>query len=428
MVKITENKFYTENKKIERITSPQKVFIPLIQHIGKTCNTLLVKPQDNVLAGQLIATSQAQLFSPIHSSISGKVISVDSYPHPILGKCLAIVIENDHQSKVSPEILTKANLKILDTITPEQIRKKIFDAGIVGLGGASFPSHIKLTPPKPITTLIINIAECEPYLTGDSQLAEEKTKEIFLGIDAIKKCLDAKEVIIAIESNKHKAINAINNYIGNKNYSVKILKPDYPQGGEKQLIKNILKKEVPSGKLPFDVGVTVQNVATVYAIYEAIYLNKPLYERVVTITGSCIANPQNLLVPIGTPISDLIQFCSPITEQPKKIIIGGPMMGIAQYTDAVPVIKSTTGVILLNEKETKTTEEQNCIRCGACVNNCPMNLMPCLINLASEKSMWDKTKEYSALDCIECGSCNYVCSSNRKIVQSIKRAKLEVTK
>lgn len=428
MVKITENKFYTENRKIERIAPPQKVFIPLIQHIGKICNTLLIKPQDNVVTGQLLAITQAQLFSPIHSSISGKVLSVDSYPHPLLGKCLAIVIENDNKSKFSPEISAKADLKIIDSITPEQIRKKIFDAGIVGLGGASFPTHIKLTPPKPITTLIINIAECEPYLTGDSQLVEDKTKEIFLGIDAISKCLNSKEVIIAIESNKHKAIEALNNNIGNRNYIIKILKPDYPQGAEKQLIKNILKKEVPQGKLPFDVGVTIQNVATVYAIYEAVFLNKPLYERVVTVTGSCIANPQNLLVPIGTPISDLIQFCSPITQTIKKIIIGGPMMGIAQYTDTVPVIKSTTGVILLNENEVKISEEQNCIRCGNCVNNCPASLMPCLINLASEKSMWAKTKEYGAQDCIECGSCNYVCPSSRKIVQSIKRAKLEVIK
>jgi electron transport complex protein RnfC len=269
--------------------------------------------------------------------------------------------------------------------------------------------------------LIINAAECEPYLTGDYRLMVEKTKEIIKGIELIARCLGVKNIYVAIEDNKPEAIKAFN-------YELRILKSQYPQGGERQLIKNILGKEVPSGNLPFDIGVVVHNVATVYAIYEAVYLNKPLYERVVTVTGSILSNPKNLLVRIGTPIRELIDFCGPLKEGPAKIIIGGPMMGIAQYTDEVPVIKSTTGVVLLNEKEARLQEEEFCIRCGACVRACPAGLMPCLINLASEKEMWTEAKAYRAIDCIECGLCNYVCPANRRLTQSIKRAKLEVNK
>jgi electron transport complex protein RnfC len=206
------------------------------------------------------------------------------------------------------------------------------------------------------------------------------------------------------------------------------LKSAYPQGGEKQLIKNILHKEVPRGGLPFAIGVVVQNVATVYAIYEAIYLAKPLYERVVTVTGNCLANPKNILARIGTPIAELIAACGPLKAEPAKIIIGGPMMGIAQYSTAVPVIKSTTGIVLLDRQETALQEEEFCIRCGACVRACPSGLMPCLINLAAERELWNQTKADAAMDCIECGLCNYVCPAKKRLTQSIRRAKLELVK
>jgi electron transport complex protein RnfC len=245
-------------------------------------------------------------------------------------------------------------------------------------------------------------------------------------VDLIAKCLGAKKVYIAIEDNKPEAIKAFGEELRAKSYELKILKSQYPQGGEKQLIKNILGKEVPSGKLPFDIGVVVHNVATAFAIYEAVYKGKPLYERVVTVTGSCLSNPKNLLVRLGTPIRELINSCAPLKEEPAKIIIGGPMMGIAQYTDMVPVVKSTTGIILFNQDEAELGEEEFCIRCGACVRECPAGLMPCLINLASEKGLWTQTKLYGAADCIECGLCNYVCPANRRLVQSIKRAKLEI--
>jgi len=295
----------------------------------------------------------------------------------------------------------------------------------VGMGGASFPTHIKLNPPKPVNTLIINGAECEPYLTADARLMVEKTIEISKGIALVARCLGIQEIYIGIEENKPEAIKAFSKF---SDIKVKVLKSEYPQGGEKQLIQNILGKEIPRGKLPFDIGVVVQNVATVYAIYEAVYKGKSLIERIVTVTGSCVNNPKNLLARLGTPIKNLIEFCGPLLEEPAKIIIGGPMMGIAQYTDEVPIIKSSGGLLLMNKKEVKILDEDPCIRCAACVRGCPVGLMPCQINLASEKTLWALAKEYGAFDCIECGICNFVCPSKRRLLQTIKRAKLEVTK
>jgi len=427
MIRLEEHKLDTENKTIEIIPLPNRVYILLSQHLGKICNPE-VKIGDLVTTGQRIAQTQAHVFSPIHASISGKVTSIQDWPHPILGQCKAIVIESDGLDRIQ-DAKTGRTQDEIDKLAPEEIKNIVKEAGIVGLGGAGFPAHIKLNPPKPVDTLIINGAECEPYLTSDYRLMLEKTEEILKGIELAARCLGVKKVFIAIEDNKPKAIEAFSHQVTKSpSHQVKILKSEYPQGGERQLIKNILRKEVPSGKLPFDIGVVVQNVATVYAIYEAVYLNKPLYERVVTVTGTCLSNPKNLLVRIGTPIKELINFCGPLKQEPSKIIIGGPMMGIAQYTDEVPVIKTTTGVVLLNEKEAKTQEEEFCIRCGACVRACPAGLMPCLINLASEKAMWTEAGAYKAIDCIECGLCNYVCPANRRLTQSIKRAKLEVSK
>jgi electron transport complex protein RnfC len=424
MVRLEEHKHDTENKSIESMPLPSCVYIPLSQHLGKICSPE-VKIGDSVFIGQRIALATAHVYAPIHASVSGKITSIQDWPHPVLGRCTAIGIESDRLDKSQvPSPRSQTEIKNLN---PEQIRSIVFEAGVVGLGGAAFPTHIKLAPPKPVDTLIINGAECEPYLTADYRLMIEKTKEILQGIGLVATCLGVKKIYIAIEDNKPEAIKkfTVQNV---QQFTVKVLKSAYPQGGEKQLIKNILGKEVPTGKLPFDIGVVVHNVATVFAIYEAVYLNKPLYERVVTVTGSLLSSPKNLLVRIGTPIKELIEFCGPLKEQPAKIIIGGPMMGIAQYTDEVPVIKSTTGVVLLNEKEAEVQQEEFCIRCGACVRACPAGLMPCLINLASEREMWTEVKAYKAMDCIECGLCNYVCPAKRRLIQSIKRVKLEVNK
>jgi electron transport complex protein RnfC len=426
MVRIAEYKFYTDHKRIEVLTAPATLYIPIIQHLGKPCDLFDIKIGDNVNVGQRLATATAQPFAPVHSSVSGKVASIQPWPHPVLGTCKTIVIENDVLDSLGSRISARSSGEA-KKLTSKQIRDIIFDSGIVGMGGASFPTHIKLAPPKPVSTLIINIAECEPYLTGDSQLTIEKTDEIIAGIELVKSCFPSlKKVIVAIEDNKPQAIAALRKAAANTPYEISVLKAQYPQGGEKQLIKKILGIEVPRSKLPYDVGVTVQNVSTVFAIYEAVYLGKPLYERVVTVTGSCLTNPKNLMCRIGTPIKELIRYCGPLKQPAAKIIVGGPMMGIAQYTDDAPVIKSTTGVILLTEKEAKISEESNCIRCGACIRECTMGLMPCLINQASEKNLWQQAKECAALDCLECGLCNYVCPAHRRLVQSIKRAKLEI--
>jgi electron transport complex protein RnfC len=439
MVKLEENKSETYDKAIEVMRLPSCVYIPLSQHTGKVCNPE-VKVGDSVFTGQRIATAVAHVTAPIHASISGKVTSIQDWPHPVLERCRTIIIEGDGLDSRQSTMSSSRQEEEVNRLRPDDIRKIVFEAGIVGMGGAAFPTHLKLNPPNPVDTLIVNGAECEPYLTGDYRLMVERTKEILLGIELISKCLKVESVYIAIEDNKPEAIKQFmvhsSEFLpvparpagGRQAGKVKILKSQYPQGGEKQLIKNILNKEVPRGKLPFDIGVVVHNVATIFAIYEAVYMNKPLYERVVTVTGTCLSNPKNLLVRIGTPLKDLIDSCGPLKEEPAKIIIGGPMMGIAQYTDTVPVIKSTTGIILMNANEAKINEELFCIRCSACVRECPVGLMPCLINLASEKGMWPQAKNYGASDCIECGICNYVCPANRRLVQSIKRAKSELVR
>jgi len=422
MVRLAENKHYSENKVTQRLPLPSKVYIPLIQHLGKICNPE-VKAGDTVSLGQKIASITGNVCAPIHASISGKVAAIQDWPHPVLGRAKAVAIEGDGQDNAAEFHLL--DQRQVDKLSAQDLRKIVLDAGIVGMGGAGFPTYIKLNPIKPLHTLIINGAECEPYLTADARLMAEKTPQISAGIALIARCLDVKNVYIGIEKNKPEAIKAFSGVPG---IQVKVLPADYPQGGEKQLIQNILGQEIPRGKLPFDIGVLVQNVATVYAIYEAVYKGKPLIERIVTVTGSCLQSPKNLLVRLGTPIKNLMEFCGPLKEPPAKIIIGGPMMGIAQYTDLVPIIKSSSGLLLMNKNEAKALDEDPCIRCAACVRGCPVGLEPCQINLASEKSLWNLTREYGAGDCIECGICNYVCPSNRRLLQTIKRAKLEVVK
>ena len=421
MVRLKEHKSSTWNKPIERVPSPVRVFLPMVQHLGKAC-VPQVKPLDRVKVGQKIAMADAHVYSPVHSSVSGTVAEIKDVPHPVLGMSKAIIIDNDGMDEQLNKASGPGTKEQIKGLSPSQIRDIIFESGIVGMGGSGFPTHIKLNPPGKTKDLIINGAECEPYLTGDHRLMVEKPEEILSGIEAIAQCLGAENIHIAIEENKPDAIKAFKAFKGLK---VSVLESQYPQGGEKQLIKSVLGKEVPGGKLPFDIGVVVHNVATVFAVYEALYLGKPLYERVVTVSGSCVMSPRNLLVRLGTPIRDVIKYCGILKEEPSKIIIGGPMMGIAQYSDDVPVIKTTTGVLLFNEEEAAVRQEAACIRCGACVRACPASLMPCLINMASLKSLWSKTKDLGAADCIECGCCNFVCPANRNITQSIKRAKLE---
>lgn len=420
MIKLAEHKHPTENNPIEKAPLPQSAYIPLSQHLGKICAPL-VKTGDYVCTGQKIGAVDAHVYSPVHASVSGKVGSIQDWPHPVLGKCPAIRIDSDNNDKKC-DVAVLPEEEILN-LTSQQIRDMVFEAGIVGMGGASFPTHIKLNPPLEVSDLIINGAECEPYLTGDYRLMVEKPIEILKGVKLIARCLGVKDIYFAIEENKPAAVAFFKKQEEQWGFKVRVLSSRYPQGGEKQLTKTVLKKEVPRGKLPFEVGAVIHNVGTCLAVYEAVYLRKPLYERVVTVTGSCLTNPKNLLVRIGTPIKQLIEACGPLKEEPVRIISGGPMMGIAQYTLDAPVIKSTTGIILFGEREIPRLEEEFCIRCGACVRNCPVGLTPCFISLASQRNNWEAASSYNVADCIECGVCAYVCPAKRNMVQHMKYAK-----
>lgn len=428
------NKEYTQDLLIEDLALPEVASIPLSQHVGKICQPA-VKPKDRVLRGQLIGTCDKGICAPVHASISGEVVSIKNMPHTILGSCLSIQIKNDSKDE-AVESLSRPKLEQeLDKLNREELLKIIFDAGIVGMGGAAFPTHIKLKPPKSVDTFILNGAECEPYLTSDYRLMLEKTKEIVLGLNLIVKILGIKRVFIAIEDNKPKAIEAFKNAIptlpaGRRNppYAIRVLKTVYPQGGEKQLTQTILEKEVPSGGLPFDIGVVVANVATAFAIYEAVYLNKPLYERIVSVCGSALEHPKNLRVRIGTPINNLIETCGPIKKEIAKVVIGGPMMGIAVSTTQVPVIKNTGGIIVFSKSEVHPKEDRVCCRCGRCVDICPARIMPAMIGMAAEKEKWDIASGYDLFDCIECGLCSFVCPAKRDLVHLIKYAKARCKK
>jgi electron transport complex protein RnfC len=312
----------------------------------------------------------------------------------------------------------------------EELIAIIRDAGIVGLGGGAFPTHVKITPPseKPIDTLIINGCECEPYLTADHRLMLEKSKEIIEGAKIIAKVLGVTKIIIAIEKNKSDALEMLKQTISQETgISVISLKTKYPQGSEKHLIKTLLNQKVPSKGLPMDVGVIVQNVGTAHTVYEACRYNKPLVEKLITITGSGIREPKNLSVRLGTPVYDIVNFCGGYTEEPVKIIFGGPMMGIAQYTDEMPITKGTSGILVFTNKESEIIEEGPCIRCGRCVISCPMSLLPYELNNLIKMRYFSKAKQLNALECIECGCCAYVCPAKIKLVHAFKFVKNEIT-
>ncbi|MCX7785906.1 MAG: electron transport complex subunit RsxC [candidate division WOR-3 bacterium] len=420
-----EFKELSAHKPIEKAPIPKRVFRPYIQHTGIRTKPI-ISIGDTVKVGTKIGEAEGYISVPIHASISGKVIDISEIDHPVLPtRTLTCVIESDGQD------IWEENIKERDyqNFSREELISIIRDAGIVGLGGAAFPTYVKLSPPKekPIDTLIINGCECEPYLTADHRLMLEKPNEIFEGAKIIAKILNVSQVIIGIEDNKPDAIKVMKQSISQDNrFSVVGLKTKYPQGAEKQLIKALLNRKVPSGGLPMDVGALVQNVGTALAVYEACRFNKPLIERVVTVTGSCIREPKNLLVRLGTPVYDLINFCGGYIKEPAKIIFGGPMMGIAQYNDELPIIKGTSGIVILSQEEVKVSEEAPCIRCARCVSACPMDLLPCELNNFIRKKEFEKAQAYNLFDCIECGCCAYVCPAKIKLVHAFIYAKREL--
>ncbi|MFX0548107.1 electron transport complex subunit RsxC [Hathewaya histolytica] len=418
-------KILTQNKKIEEFLPKGDLVFPLSQHIGAPCEPL-VKKGDKVLVGQKIAESKAFVSSPIYSSVSGTVKNITPLMTASGVKVMSIIIENDGEYE---NIISELKERDYRTLSVEEIKEIIKDSGIVGMGGAAFPTHIKLSPPedKKVDSIILNGAECEPYLTCDHRLMLEQGKNIIEGLKIVLKLFPEAKGYIGIEDNKPDAILAMEKLVEKeKNIEVKALKTKYPQGAEKQLIYSITKREVPSGKLPADVGCIVQNVATIEAIYKAVVLGTPLIERVVTITGDAIKEPKNLKVKLGTSVKELIDACNGFSEEPVKIISGGPMMGMTLSTLNVPVMKGTSGILCLTSKAAVLPEPTNCIRCSRCVQACPMGLIPCKLDSLANRSELEDFESLHGLDCIECGCCTFVCPAKRHLIQSIRTAKRSV--
>ena len=416
----------TEKSPIEEATLPKEVVIPLHQHIGAPCEPT-VAVGDKVKVGQKIGDTKAFVSAPVHSSVSGVVTKIDKRNTPGGSKTNSVTIQVDGMQEVSEEVKPKGDL---ENLQKDDILKIVKEAGLTGMGGAGFPTHVKLSPPegKKIDIIIINGAECEPYLTSDHRMMLEHPEKVVLGTKAIMKALDVKNGVIGIEKNKPDAVKIMKKAVENEeSLTVSELQTKYPQGGEKSLIYAVTKREVPSGGLPMDVGAVVQNIGTVAALADAITTGMPVVQRVVTITGSAVVKPKNLLVKIGTKFQDVIEQCGGYTEDLGKVINGGPMMGIAQFTDDVPVIKGTSGILVLNKKDSQRPEPSNCIRCGKCVDVCPSGLQPLMISKNSLLRRFDDAEAYNAMDCIECGSCSFVCPSKRPLVDAIRVAKQEIT-
>lgn len=423
-----ENKI-TAEAAIEKLPLPLKVCIPVSQHLGAPAN-VLVQKGDYVKVGQVIAGSNGFVSANIHASVSGKVSKIEEMLDSSGYKRMAIQIDREGDEWLE-DIDAGDELNTQITASREEIIQQVSAAGIVGMGGATFPTHIKLSVPpgKKAEYLIINGVECEPYLTSDHRVMMERPQEMLVGIKILMKALNVQQAIIGVENNKQDAIELLNQLsIQESGISVQALKVQYPQGGEKQLIKALINREVPSGGLPIDVGVVVHNVGTAVAVYEAIQKNKPLIERVVTFTGKSVSRPGNYLVRIGTAIEELVTISGGLPDDTGKIINGGPMMGKAITTMEAPVTKGTSGIVILSEEEARRKPIANCIRCARCTFACPMGLEPYLLMGLSVLENWEKAEKKSVMDCIECGSCSFICPSNRPILDYIRLGKYETGK
>jgi electron transport complex protein RnfC len=418
-----ERKELSREASITPVKPPKTVVIPMSQHIGAPCKPLVEIGQE-VRLGQAVGEAGGFVSAPVHASVSGKVVGLGEFPTPMGRMVPCVVLENDMQDTWT-ELKDDPNYLALG---PEELKEKIKAAGIVGMGGATFPTSVKLSPPKekPIDTVILNGAECEPYLNADFRLMIEKPAEIVEGLKVLMRVLGVEKGYIGIEDNKPEAVEAMREAAsGEASITVEDCKVKYPQGAEKMLIKSLTGREVPNkGGLPMDVGVVVQNVGTAVAIYEAARYGKPLIERVVSVTGRGIKEPKNLLARVGTMISHLIDECGGFGDEPAKVVSGGPMMGFALYTLDMPVTKGTSGLLVLTEEETVHADSfKPCIRCSRCIEACPMHLMPSMLSVLSEAGQYEECKDYGLFDCFECGCCAYVCPAKRPIVQQVRLAK-----
>ena len=418
-----ENKL-SASEKIQTLPVPEQVTIPLSQHIGAPA-TPVVQKGDTVKAGQLIAQANGFVSANIHSSVSGTVVAIDNITDAAGLPKPAITIRTEGDEWM-PEIDRSGKVEHNITLSKEEIVKAIAAAGIVGMGGATFPTQVKLTPPpgNKAEFLIINGVECEPYLTADHRVMLEKAEEIIIGVQILMKAIDVKQAIIGIENNKQDAIAHLQQ-TASKVLGIEIcpLKVKYPQGGEKQLIQATTGRAVPSGALPIAVGAVVQNIGNALAVYEAVMKHKPLMERIVTVTGKSVKHPGNYLCRIGTPVSKLIEAAGGIPEDTGKIIGGGPMMGRTMVNVDSPIMKGTSGILLLSRKEALREPVRNCIRCGKCVSACPMGLEPYLLAKLSMFNLLERMEEEKIMDCIECGSCSFTCPSARPLLDYIRIGK-----
>jgi len=423
------HKEITATMAVTKMKTPEKVVLPMQQHIGAPCELLEgIAVDTEVKIGQKIAESSAFVSAPIHATVSGKVVEIGPHLHPIGVTIEAVTIESDGQDQWIENLEPAGDL---DSLSPETIREIVKNAGIVGLGGATFPTHVKLSPPsdKAIDMVVINGAECEPFLTADHRIMLEKPAEMVFGLKAMLKALGAEKAVIGIEDNKVDAIRVMEQAVSEEaNISVASLHTKYPQGAEKMLIQVTTGRKVPAGGLPLDIGVVNHNVGTAVAIASAIREGKPLIERVLTVTGSGINRPANLLVRVGTLVSEVLEACGGLKESTQKIIIGGPMMGLAQPNSDLPVIKGTSGILALTDDDVYLAESSPCIRCGKCVDSCPVQLLPTTIAQAAEHGLYKRAEKLHAVDCFECGCCSYVCPSKIPLTQLIRIAKAEILK
>ena len=413
----SEHKEPTEHKALVRFPAPETVVIPLSMHLGAPANAI-VSVGDHVDVGQKIGEQAGFISAPVHSSVSGTVVAIEDRPHATRGTCLSIVIENDGKNTVHASV--KPN-KPLEELTPDEIVEIVKEAGIVGMGGAGFPTYVKLKPGKPIEAVLINGCECEPMLTADHRLLLEFADDVVYGLKAVMKAVDAPRGVIVIEDNKPDAIELLQSKVANEEgMEVCVAKTKYPQGGEKMLIKRVLGRSVPSGKLPADVGACVSNVSTVKAISDAIKTGMPLTERITTVTGKYIPNPGNFIVKIGTSAEELVKACGGVSNPDTLIKAGGPMMGFPQSHLNVPIMKGSNGIITVDND---ISEANECIQCGRCVDVCPMELKPLYFYKYAGTQNWAGMKQENVMDCMECRCCEFICSSKLPLVTMIKMGK-----
>jgi Na+-translocating ferredoxin:NAD+ oxidoreductase subunit C len=420
-----DHKRLTCNEPIRPLAPPAKVIVPLQQHLGAPA-VAAVKLGDRVAEGQPIAEAQGFVSVPVHAPIAGEVTALGPHPHPGGFECESITIQRREDNDLPPWRLPGFRPDYASA-SAEELKGLIRDAGMVGMGGAAFPTHVKLSPPasKPIDTLIINGAECEPYLTCDHRIMVEEAERVAHGVRILKQVLGVGRVLVGIEANKPDAVKVLKGVLaGDQGIEVLACHVKYPQGAEKQLIKALTGREVPPPPgLPMDVGAVVQNVGTAAAVARAVMEGVPLIERVVTISGSVVQRPSNLRVPLGTPLTDLLEACGGLTEPPAKVVMGGPMMGIAQADLTVPVVKSTSGFIFFSHREISTIVPYPCLHCGRCVDACPLGLEPSELALRIEAGDLDGAEALHLRECMECGSCSYICPSSRWLVQAMRLGK-----